>query len=132
MQSDLREATKLKVSGHVGGGLGGVESQLQGVVPPVQRRDSPGPDGGDVVPLVELPVKRKDPVEVQSQTAAVVHHHPEFFPLWGVRKKHTDKDDAAEKSCMTLAVEVLDVAQGFKAQTGDTTSTESFASSNNV
>lgn len=56
-------------------------------MPPVQGADSLRPDGGDVVPLVELPVEGKDPVEIQSQTAAVVHHHPEFFPLWTSQKE---------------------------------------------
>lgn len=82
---------------HVSGGRGGVKLQLQGLVPPVEGCNSLRPDGGDVVPFVELPVKGEDSVEVQSQTAAVIHHHPQFFPLWGVRKKHTARGDAAEK-----------------------------------
>lgn len=72
---------------HIGGGLDVVELQLQRVVPPVQGADSLRPDGGDVVPLVELPVEGKDPVEIQSQTAAVVHHHPELLPLWTSQKE---------------------------------------------
>ena len=55
-------------------------------MPPVDGCNSLRPDGGDVVPLVKLPVKQKDSVEVQSQTAAVIHHHPQFFSLRGVRK----------------------------------------------
>lgn len=45
------------------------------------------PDGGDVVPLMELPVKGKDSVEIQSQTAAVIHHQPQFLPLKGCQKE---------------------------------------------
>lgn len=66
---------------HVGGGKAAVELQLQGVVPPVQGADSLGPDGGDVVPLVELPVEGEDSVEVQSQAAAVEGHNAQFLPL---------------------------------------------------
>lgn len=67
----------------VGSGRRGVELQLQGLVLPVEGCDSPRPDGGDEVPVVELPVKRENSVEVQGQTAAVVQHHPQFFPLRG-------------------------------------------------
>lgn len=67
---------------HVSGGRAAVELQLQGVVPPVEGADSLGPDGGDVVPLVELPVEGEDSVEVQSQAAAVEGHHAQLLPLW--------------------------------------------------
>lgn len=74
----------------ISGGLGGVELQLQRVLFSVEGRDSLGPDGGDVLPLMELPVEGEDSVEVQSQTAAVIHHQSQFFPLCGA-------NDTAEK-----------------------------------
>lgn len=72
-----------KVIAHrqVSSGLGAVKLQLQGVVPPIEGCNSLRPDGGDVVSLVKLPVKRKDSVEVQSQTAAVIQHHSQLLPL---------------------------------------------------
>lgn len=61
--------------------MAAVEPQFQGVVPPVEGADSLGPDGGDVVPLMELPVEGEDPVEIQSQAAAVEGHKAQFLPL---------------------------------------------------
>lgn len=42
---------------HVGRGQCSVELQLQGLVPPIEGCDSLRPDGGDEVPVMELPVK---------------------------------------------------------------------------
>lgn len=94
------EVNKAALGPHrdIGGGRDGVELQLQRVVPPVQGADSLRPDGGDVVPLVELPVEGKDPVEIQSQTAAVVHHHPEFFPLRTSQKKRRTAEKLSVRS----------------------------------
>ena len=36
--------------------------------------------------MLELPVEGEDPVEVQSQTAAVVDDHSQLLPLWGEKK----------------------------------------------
>lgn len=71
---------------HVSDGLAAVELQLQGVVPPVEGADSLGPDGRDVVPLMELPVEGEDSVEIQGQAAAVEGHDAQFLPLWQWRE----------------------------------------------
>lgn len=67
----------------VGQGWRGVQLQVQSLMLPIEGCYSLRPDGGNVVPIMELPVKREDPVEIQGQAAAVIHHHTQLLPLQG-------------------------------------------------
>ena len=61
--------------------LGAVESEVQRSVLVVESKQTLGPEGGDEVSVLEPPVETEHPVEVQSQTAAVVHQHSQLLPL---------------------------------------------------
>ncbi len=66
---------------HIGRSLCIVESELKRLVSAEHGRDSLGPDWRDVVPVLQLPIERKDPVQVQSQTTTVVHYNSELLQL---------------------------------------------------
>lgn len=65
----------------VGLSLGAVESELQRGVLVEESKEAFGPEGGDEVFVLEPPVETEHSVEVQSQTAAVVHQHTQLLPL---------------------------------------------------
>lgn len=65
----------------IGLSLGVVESELQRCVPVEEGKEALGPERGDEVFILEPPVETEHSVEVQSQTAAVVHQHTKLFPL---------------------------------------------------
>lgn len=67
----------------VGRGWRGVQLQVQSLMLPIEGCYSLRPDGGNVVSIMELPVKGEDPVEIQGQAAAVIHHHTQLLPLQG-------------------------------------------------
>lgn len=58
-----------------------VESEVQWCVPVEEGKDALGPEGGDEVFILEPPVEAEHSVEVQSETAAVVHQHTQLLPL---------------------------------------------------
>ena len=65
----------------VGLSLCTVESEHQWSVPVEEGKEALGPEGGDEVFILESPVEVEHSVEVQSQTAAVVHQHTQLLPL---------------------------------------------------
>ena len=65
----------------VGLSLGAVESELQRCVLVEESEEALGPEGGDEVFILEPPVETEHSVEVQSQTATVVHQHTQLLPL---------------------------------------------------
>lgn len=65
----------------VGLSLCAVKGQLQRFVPVEEGEETLGPEGGNEVFVLEPPVEVEHSVEVQSQTAAVVHQHTQFLPL---------------------------------------------------
>lgn len=65
----------------VGLSLCAVESELQRCVLVEEGKKALGPEGGDEVFILEPPVEAEHSVEVQSQTAAVVHQHTQLLPL---------------------------------------------------
>lgn len=67
--------------GDVGLSPGAVESQLQGFVPVEEGKETLGPKGGDEISKPQPPVEAEDSVDVQSQTAAVVHQDAQLLPL---------------------------------------------------
>lgn len=70
----------------VGLSLGAVKGELQRCVLVEEGEQALGPEGGNEVFILEPPVETEHPVEVQSQTAAVVHQHTQLLPL---ENKHT-------------------------------------------
>lgn len=70
----------------VGLGPGAVEGELQRCVLVEKCKEPLGPEGRDEVLVLEAPVQTEDSVQVQSQTAAVVHQHPQLLPL---EEQHT-------------------------------------------
>lgn len=70
----------------VGLSLGAVERKLQWLVLVEQSKEALGPEGGDEVFILQPPVETEDPVEVQSQTAAVVQQHTQLLPLESKQK----------------------------------------------
>lgn len=65
----------------VGLSLGAVEGELQRCFLVEESKEALGPEGGDEVFMLEPPVETEHSVEVQSQTAAVVHQHTQLLPL---------------------------------------------------
>lgn len=65
----------------IGLSLGVVESELQWWVLVEEGKEALGPEGRDEVFILEPPVEAKHSVEVQGQTAAVVHHDTKLLPL---------------------------------------------------
>lgn len=70
----------------VGLSLGAVESEIQWCVLVEEGKQALGPERGNEVFILEPPVETEHLVEVQSQTAAVVHQHTQLLPL---ENKHT-------------------------------------------
>ena len=66
--------------------LGAVKGELQWCVLVEEGEQALGPEGRNEVFILEPPVETEHPVEVQSQTAAVVHQHTQLLPL---ENKHT-------------------------------------------
>ena len=79
--SDLKTTFKSVAYRDVGLSLCTVQSELQWFVPVEKGKEALGPEGGDEVSVLEPPVEAEHSVEVQSQTAAVVHQHPQLLPL---------------------------------------------------
>lgn len=65
----------------VGLGLCAVESELQGFVPVEEGKETLGPERGDEISKPQPPVEAEDSVDVQGQTAAVVHQDAQLLPL---------------------------------------------------
>lgn len=65
----------------VGLSLWAVDSEVQWWILVEEGKEALGPEGGDEVFILEPPVEAEYSVEVQSQTAAVVHQHTQLLPL---------------------------------------------------
>lgn len=65
----------------VGLSLCAVESELQGFVPVEEGKETLGPKRGNEISEPQPPVEAEDSVDVQSQTAAVVHQDAQLLPL---------------------------------------------------
>lgn len=72
---------------HVGLSLCVVEGEIERCVPVEEGEETLGPEGGDEVFVLEPPVEAEHSVQVQSQTAAVVHQHTQLLPLEEEEKK---------------------------------------------
>lgn len=65
----------------VGLSLCAVESELQGLLPVEEGEETLGPKRGNEISEPQPPVEAEDSVDVQSQTAAVVHQDAQLLPL---------------------------------------------------
>lgn len=83
-QNEDNNITEIQSSGtyrDVGLSLCAVESELQRRVPVEEGKEAFGPEGGDEIFILEPPVEAEHSVEVQSQTATVVHQHTQLLSL---------------------------------------------------
>lgn len=71
----------------VGLSLCAVDSELQWCVPVEEGKEALGPEGGNEIFMLEPPVEVEHSVEVQSQTAAVVHQHTQLLSLESKQKQ---------------------------------------------
>lgn len=71
----------------VGLRLCAVDSELQWCVPVEERKEALGPEGGNEIFMLEPPVEAEHSVEVQGQTAAVVHQHTQLLSLEDKQKQ---------------------------------------------
>lgn len=78
--------------------LGAVEGELQWFIPVEEGEQALGPEGGDEVSILEPPVETEHSVEVQSQTAAVVHQHTQLLPL------ENQHNNSVSPSCLCIPI----------------------------
>lgn len=81
----------------VGLSLCAVDSELQWCVPVEEGKEALGPEGGNEIFMLEPPVEAEHSVEVQSQTAAVVHQHTQLLSL--ENKQKTNQRGGSQHSC---------------------------------